>query len=351
MVRRYHDAPSAGHAGPEKTLERIGRIYWWPGIAKEVTEIVQSCDTCQKTKARRGLVQPPLQPLPVPNAPWEEITMDFVTGIPPTERKHDAILVVVDRLSKMARFLPTVKMASTETTAQLLVDHIFCLFGRPKVVVSDRGPQFASKLMGYIANAIGFDQKLSTAYHPQTDGQTERVNQELEQYLRCYVNQSQDDWDLWLSMAEYAYNSRIHSATKKVPFELVLGHIPELVYKKGPTKVDEQGWIKRAEQAQEEAKKAMAKSQEQMERYANRHRAGLPTIEVGDKVLLDARNLTLLTPSRKLSARNLGLYMVIAKHGIVNYELDLPKDLWIHSVFHAGLIISYKKGDDPEGDH
>ena len=177
------------------------------------------------------------------------------------------------------------------------------------------------------------------------------MNQELEQYLRCYVNQSQDDWDLWLSMAEYAYNSRIHSATKKVPFELVLGRIPELVYKKGPTEVDEQGWIKRAEQAQEEAKKAMAKSQEQMERYANRHRAGLPKIEVGDKVLLDARNLTLLTPSRKLSARNLGPYTVIAKHGMVNYELDLPKDLRIHPVFHAGLIIPYKKGDNPEGDH
>lgn len=231
---------------------------------KEITDIVQSCDTCQRTKARRGKVQPPLQPLPVPQKPWEEITIDFVTGIPATKAKHDAILVVVDRLSKMARFIPTTKTANTEETAHLLVRNIFCLWGRPKIVISNRGPQFASKLMGYITNTVGTERKLSTAYHPQTDGQTERVNQEMEQYLCCYINQDQDDWDRWLPMAEYAYNSRMHSGTGKAPFEVVLGRILELNYISSPIEASDQEWIERAEWAQKEAKEAMQRSQDQM---------------------------------------------------------------------------------------
>ena len=144
-------------------------------------------------------------------------------------------------------------------------------------------------------------------------------------------------------MAEYAYNSRKHSATQKAPFEVVFGRIPELAYRASPAEGTDQNWIKRAEEAQKEAQDAMTRSQEQMKRYADKHRGKLPQIEIGDKVLLDARNLTLLVPSRKLSDRNLGPYTVIAKHGPVNFELDLPKDLRIHPVFHAGLIIPYKE--------
>ncbi|KAL5532624.1 hypothetical protein ACEPAF_4398 [Sanghuangporus sanghuang] len=167
----------------------------------------------------------------------------------------------------------------------------------------------------------------------------------MEQLLRCYSSLQQDDWDEHLPMAEFAYNSRSHSSTGKTPFELVYGFQPELGFKL-PIR-GTQDYVAMRKKNQEEATKALEKARDAMKRFADRHRGLMPSFEVGDKVMLDGRNLTLLVPTRKLGDRNLGPYQVIAKHGLVNYELDLPKELRIHPVFYAGLLIPYRERKDP----
>ncbi|KAL5512841.1 hypothetical protein ACEPAH_3239 [Sanghuangporus vaninii] len=154
--------------------------------------------------------------------------MDYVTGLPTTSKGHNAILVVVDRFSKMGTFIPTTINANSKTTADLMINYVYSKVGTPKTVISDRGPQFASRFTEQVNQALGIETKLSTAYHPQTNGQTERVNQEMEQLLRCYSSLQQDDWDEHLPMAEFAYNSRTHSSTGKTPFEVIYGFQPEI---------------------------------------------------------------------------------------------------------------------------
>ncbi|KAL5526401.1 hypothetical protein ACEPAF_8124 [Sanghuangporus sanghuang] len=345
IVRQCHDAPASGHPGLQKTIDKLERRVWWPKMREWVEEYVRTCDVCQRTKARRGKTQPPLQPLQIATRPYDEITMDYVTGLPTTSKGNNAILVVVDRFSKMGTFIPTTVKANSKTTADLMINYVYSKVGTPKTVISDRGPQFASRFTEQVNQALGIETKLSTAYHPQTDGQTERVNQEMEQLLRCYSSLQQDDWDEHLPMAEFAYNSRSHSSTGKTPFELVYGFQPELGFKL-PIR-GTQDYVAMRKKNQEEATKALEKARDAMKRFADRHRGPIPSFEVGDKVMLDGRNLTLLVPTRKLGDRNLGPYQVIAKHGLVNYELDLPKELRIHPVFYAGLLIPYRERKDP----
>ena len=195
--------------------------------------------------------------------------------------------------------------------------------------------------------ALGIENATSTAYHPQTDGQTERVNQELEQYLRCYTSQVQDDWAKYVSLAEFAYNNRKHSATTKSPFEIILGYHPAIEPMGITDKVDLNEHVKNIWQKQKEAYHALLRSQEQMTRYANKHRGKEPTFKVGDKVLISMQHYALDTKSRKLSDRYMGPYEIIKQHGKVNYELKLPDTMKIHPVFYAGNLKEYKEKEYP----
>ena len=217
IIRLHHDVPVAGHRGRWKTVELVTRNYWWPGVTRDVGKYVEGCDLCQQMKNRTEEPAGKLKLSEVPQKTWTHLTVDFITKLPVVAGK-DVILVVCDRLSKMTHFVVTTEGTSVEGLARLFRDNVWKLHGLPESVVLDRGPQFAAELTKELNRMLGIKTKLSTAFHPQKNGQTERMNQELEQYLRLFVEYRQKDWPEWLASAEFAINNKTHTATKMSPF-------------------------------------------------------------------------------------------------------------------------------------
>jgi len=209
----------------------------------------------------------------IPEKAWTHISADFITKLP-LSQGYDSILVVVDRFTKMVHFIPTTEKTSTEGLARLFRDNIWKLHVLPDSIISDRGPQFAARVMKELNQMLGINTKLSTVFHPQTDGQTERMNQELEQYLRMFIDHRQEQWPEWLGMAEFAYNNKVHTETKVSPFQANHGQNPRMGFelrKKGRYKGAER-FADRMKKVQEEAKAALQKAQEDMKQYADRER-------------------------------------------------------------------------------
>ena len=221
-----HDHPSAGHFGQAKTYDLVSRYYWWPNQKREVLHYVDTCTICQQMKYSRKRTPGLLQPLPIPESPWTELSMDFITQLPMTKGGHDAIIVFVDRLTKMVRIAATVTEVSAEGAANLLVLNVFRHHGIPLSIVSDRDGRFTSKFYRHLAERWGIKLNMSTAYHPQTDGQTEVMNRILEDYLRSYTRFAQDEWDELIAMAEFSMNNSINSSTQETPFYLNYGRHP-----------------------------------------------------------------------------------------------------------------------------
>jgi len=202
ILEGYHDRKTAGHLGQEKTLELVGREFTWPGIRAFVNRYIQTCDTCARNKTSRHRRHGQLRPLPIPPSPWQSVSMDFIVELPPSQG-YDAIYVCVDRFTKMAHFIPTNSDVTAEQTADLYLRGVFKNHGLPIDIVSDRGTQFVSKFSRRLLELLDIKGNRSTAYHPESDGQTERVNQTLEQYLRIYCDFHQDDWNQLLPLAEF----------------------------------------------------------------------------------------------------------------------------------------------------
>ena len=182
VIRLHHNMPMEGHGGQWKIAELVMRNFWWPGVTREVKRYVEGCDACQQNKNR---TQPPagkLMPNLIPEKAWSHISADFITKLS-LAQGYNTILVVVDRFTKMGHFIPTTERTSTEGLARLFRDNVWKLHGLPDSIISDRGPQFTAGVMKELNRMLGIETKLSTAFHPQTNGQTERMNQELEQYL------------------------------------------------------------------------------------------------------------------------------------------------------------------------
>jgi len=199
-------------------------------------------------------------PNSIPEKPWVHISADFITKLP-LAQGYDSILVVVDRLTKIVHFIPTTEKTSAEGLARLFRDNVWKLHGLPESIISDREPQFMAGLMRELNQILGIKSKMSTAFHPQTDGQIERVNQELEQYLRMFIDHQQEQWPDWLGMAEFTYNNKAYSSTKTSPFKANYGQDPRMgfeVRKKGKYEGVEKFVVKMKE-IQEEAKAALEK--------------------------------------------------------------------------------------------
>ena len=179
---------------------------------------MEGYDSCQRNKNHTEQLAGKLMPNSIPEKPWTHISADFITKLP-IAQGYDSILVVVDRLMKMVHFIPTIEKMLAEGLARLFRDNVWKLHGLPESIVLDRGLQFAAGIMQKLNRMLGIESKLSTAFHPQTDGQMERVNQELEQYLRMFIDHRQEQWPGWLGMAEFAYNNKTHSSTKVSPFK------------------------------------------------------------------------------------------------------------------------------------
>src|SRR5271168_4927045 len=205
IVSLCHDTKIAGHCGRWKTLELVSRNYWWPQMSRYIGKYVSTCDMCLRMKAPR---QPPmgeLHPLPVPDSPWDVISVDFISELPEANGK-DCIMVVVDSVTKCSHFINTITTISAIGSARLYIKHVWKHHGLPQKVLSDRGPQFVAEFTRELYRLLGIELAATTAYHPQGDGQTEWVNQKLEQYLRVFINQQQNDWDELLPFAKFQYN-------------------------------------------------------------------------------------------------------------------------------------------------
>jgi len=235
---------------------------------------------------------------------------------------------------------------SAEGLARLFRDNVWKLHGLPESIISDRGPQFAAGLMRELNEMLGIKSKLSTAFHPQTDGQTERVNQELEQYLRMFIDHRQEQWPEWLGTAEFAYNNKAHSSTRTLPFKANYGQDPRMGFegrKKGKY-IGAEKFIEKMKEIQEEAKAALGKAQADMKKYANKKRSDVEEYKVGDLVMLSTKDLKYQMVRRrteKLTERYVGPYKV--KEIILSnaVRLELPSIVRIHLVVNVSRVRQY----------
>jgi hypothetical protein len=317
-------------------------------MSRYVGKYVSSCDLCLRTKAQRHLPIGELHPLPIPNAPWDTISVDFIVELPQSAG-HDSVMVVVDSVTKRAHFISTLTTVTAAGTARLFVQHVWKHHGLPRRVVSDRGPQFVAEFTRELYRMLGIKLAATTAYHPQGDGQTERVNQELEQYLRVFVNQRQDDWVDLLPLAEFQYNNHVHSSTQHPPFLLETGHLPRMGFEPGqrPSRVESVNeFTDRMRNTLEEAKAALVKSKDDMARYYNQRRSAAPKYKPGDRVYLDASDIQTTRPSRKLSHKRLGPFPIERQVGNNAYRLRLPASMnRLHPVFNVVKLTAAT--DDP----
>ena len=346
IIRLHHDTPVGGHRRRWKTTELVTRNYRWPEVTKEVGRYVDGCDACQRYKNRSEALAGKLMPNAIPEKPWSHISADFITKLL-LAQGYDMILVVCDRFSKMAHFIATTERTSAEDLARLFQDQVWKLHGLPESIVSDRGVQFAAEMMKELNNLLGIQTKLSIAYYPQTDGQTERVNQELEQYLRVFIDHRQKQWPDWLGTAEFMYNNKIHAATKVSPFKVNYGQDPRMGFegrRKG--KYEAAGkFVEKVRKIQKEAKAALGKAQQEMKKFADRKRGEGEEYKVGDLVLLSTKDLKWQMKGRrseKLTERFVGPYKI---KGIISsnaVELELPKSIRIHPVVNVSRVCLYK---------
>ncbi|MDO5305520.1 MAG: RNase H-like domain-containing protein, partial [bacterium] len=225
VLKESHDCPAAGHVGFFKTYYNARKSFFWKGMNADIQKYVAECGVCQRNKNENILSPGLLHPLHIPSQKWEEISMDFIEGLPMSDGK-DKILVVVDRLTKYAHFIGVRKTDSAKETAEVFCKNVYKLHGFPKIIVSDRDAKFKGNFWREFCKQIGTSLNMSSAYHPQTDGQTEIINKCLETYLRCFVTDKQNKWFQWLHLAEWWYNSTYHTSAKMTPFQALYGYEP-----------------------------------------------------------------------------------------------------------------------------
>ncbi|CAI7834766.1 unnamed protein product, partial [Closterium sp. NIES-54] len=278
---------------------------------------------------------------------WEKdlavVSLDFITGLPSTSRGHDSILVVIDKFSKMGHFILTNATATAEATARLFFDRIITIHGIPATLISDRDPKFTSKFWKELMGMLGTKLAMSSAYHPQTDGQTERLNQAVEQLLRTACKDDVSHWDTQLPTLEFAYNNASHAPTGKTPFFLCYGREP-LTPQQPTTPAHVQAahdFVTTMQQLWEKTQRRLTTMQTSQKQYADRQRRD-HSVAVGDQVLLDTRNLKLSHLPSKLRPRFCGPFLVEAQVTPVTFRLRLPDTWKLHNAFHVQLLKPYK---------
>ncbi|GJP59393.1 hypothetical protein CLOP_g11714 [Closterium sp. NIES-67] len=340
LIQEVHDSNLSGHFGVDKTQKLLHRFYYWPDSAPDVQRYVSACPICQRMKSSRRRPAGLLQPLEPPQRPWQHVTMDFVTGLPAAATSNDAVLVVVDRLTKMAHFAPCRTTITAEDTAKLFISTVVRLHGIPSAIISDRDPKFTSKFWQETWGQYGTRLQFSSAYHPQTGGQTERTNQTMEQLIRTNCPDLAR-WEEFLPMLEFSYNNAPSATTNHSPFFLNYSMDPTV-----PTTTNIDNPVPRSQQfvnslqaAREKAIEFIRKSNTTARRYTDLHRRDI-IMAAGQLVLLDTKNLRLPLPS-KLRPRFCGPFRIVKMVTPVTAKLLLPDEWRIHDAFHVSLLRPY----------
>ena len=339
VISLYHDSLTAGHPGISNTTWAIAKDFWWPAMKKDVTEYVKGCTTCQSRKNQPNKTKPPLFPIPSDtyDTPFTSIAMDFIVKLPLSE-SYDTILTITDTFSKASIFIPCNESINAENMAKLYATYVLPHYRLPTRIITNRDPRFTSTFSRELCRTLGITQNISTAYHPQTDGQSERTNQWLEQYLRIFIDYHQQNWASLLPLAQYTLNAWPNATTKKAPFELIMGHIPRVHQSARPFKSPTvEARMQQMKQACQDAKEALKKAAD----------LEVPTrfepYQLGDKVWLEGRNLTTTHPTAKLAPRHYGPFTITRVISRTSYQLKLPPQWKIHNVFHATLLTPYKE--------
>lgn len=349
LLAECHDSVTAAHFGRDKTLAMAQLRFAWPGLATAVDRYVASCDACQRNKPSRHATPGLLMPLPIPEAPCREWTQDAVTGLPKTKRGHDAIQVYVERLCKLKHFAATRSTDGAVELAASFVHTVVRAHGVPESIISDRDPRFTAHFYAELTKLMGIDLRMSTARHPQTDGQSEREIQTLITALRAFCNEHQDDWDDYLDMVELGFNSAKQASTQCSPFELLYGTKPRLpldvalapLQSRNPAALSR---AKRMQTALKFAREHLLSAQERQAAAVNRHRRE-DAFRVGDQVLLSTEGLTLRNFTNKLCSRFVGPFAVTAVVNANAYTIALPPQMQaLHPTFNIDKLKRYRDG-------
>ncbi|MBW0516927.1 hypothetical protein O181_056642 [Austropuccinia psidii MF-1] len=347
ILQKSHDYPLAGQPGQEKTLKLVKRDFHWSGMTQFIRDYVSSCQQCSRDKKIHHKKLGLLKPLPSPNGPWICRSIDFITQLPLSNSFY-SIIVIVDRFSKMAVFTPTMSPITSLDLAHLFIKNIFSKHALPSRVVSDRGPLFVSSFWTNLCQQLKISRDPSADYHPEGDGQTERVNQILEHYLQMYVSYHQDDWNTWLPPAEFSYNDSYHSSAKQSLFFTVYGGDPQLDSVQ-ITQDNPAGKLsKKIQSVQQDVKRELEASINRFKRYADKSRASPPDFTPGDMVWLSSKNHKSTRTTKKLCERWLGPFPILKKVSTHPYHLKLPSQCKsIHQVFHISLLEAVKTSTIP----
>ncbi|EPS59216.1 hypothetical protein M569_15593 [Genlisea aurea] len=353
ILSQTHDSLFAGHMGRDKTLREVQKTFYWPHMQQDVQNYINQCHICQTCKpsqiGNQGLLQLP----EIAMEPWRNISVDLITGLPMTTSGHDSILTVVDRCTKMVILAKTTEKLDAQGFTQLMQDHVFSKHGVPVDVIHDRDPRFTGKFFKLVSSCLGLHQSNTSAYHPQSDGQTERMNRTVEQVLRAHTAQYDTEWDKTLSMVEFAINNTIHSGLHNTPFFLNKGFhpiTPIMLEAIKQAKLEAcpaaQHYLQTRKQAFDQAMQHLTAARDRYKSYADAGRKDI-SFEIGDKILLSTVNLNKHEQNRKLYPRFVGPFTITKKVNDVAYQIALPPSMPIHNVFHVSLLKAYIPGKSP----
>lgn len=353
LIEEAHEQVSMGHPGIRKTTELLIQRYYWKGLPQDVERYIHNCSICRRAHIPRDKTPGLLQPLPVPERPWQHLTMDF-KSFPKSKNGHNAILVFMCRLSKKSTTIPCFQTADARDLARMFLERIYSYYGPPDSIVSDRGPQFVSDFWMEVCSILGIKMKLSTADHPQTDGQTENMNQYIDQRLRPFVNFYQDNWDELIPMMDFAQATLIQESIGQTPFFTILGFEPRTSFdwKEIPARTpaaakwnrrEAQAWTERLYNAWKIASSNMLVAQERQRMQANKRRREVD-FDVGDMVYVSTKSWRTNRPSRKLGDQMSGPYRILERRGNA-FKLELPAEIKVHPYFNPEKL--RKAAEDP----